>query len=524
MKTRVLALDLGTGGCKGAVYDTAGDLVAEVGETYPISRPAPLWAEQDPGLWWAATTAVCRRLTGMVPADTIAAVGLSGQVPTMVLVDAAGHALAPAITWQDRRAQQEAEWLQERLGPEQLQHWLGLALPVDAAYPPARLLWWRRHQPDVIARAHRVLMARDFLLLQLTGEFCSDAWSAKGLVHLLTGEASAEYYAALGLPASLAPRILPPSSVAGTVRGIAADATGLRQGTPVVVGWSDALCGMTGTGALGMSGVAFDLAGTSDIVGYTGAAPAPGLLHVPSSIADGISVLYGPTQSSGDSLLWFTEWTGTADVDATVAAAETAPPGADGLIFLPYLQGERAPIWDAMARGAFVGLQRQHSRGHGARAVMEGVAMSVRHVLDACGAPCGPHRTLRATGGGTRSDLWNRIRADVTGMSLAVTEHTNATTLGAAMLAAVGVGLYDNLQDATAMVRVRATYDPDAERVALYDALYGRYRALYPALRPMFGHPDVDDTDHEDRPRASVARGAPPALQHREQQGKGRHR
>jgi len=479
----ILALDVGTSSCKGAVYDRTGTLLGEAEHGYPVDRPMPFWVEQDASLWWDAASAVCRQLVHAVSGDEIAAVGLSGQVPTMVLVDADGRALGPAMTWQDRRADQEAGWLQEHVGSVQLDSWLGMVLPVDAAYPPARLLWWRRHCPKLIARAHRVLMTRDFLLAQLTGEFASDAWSAKGLVHVLTGEPPAAYYAALELPASLAPRILMPTAVAGTVRATAAHVTGLRRGTPVVTGWSDALCGMTGTGALAAQGRAFDITGTSDIVGLTGSPPAPHLLHVPASLTGGVPVLYGPTQSSGDSLVWISEWIAGGSVEATIAMAAAAPAGAGGVLFLPYLQGERAPLWDSDARGALVGLRREHGPGHAARAVMEGVAMSVRHVLDVCAAPRGPRTFLRATGGGTRVDLWNRIRADVTGMTLEVVEHTNATTLGAAMLAAVGVGFYPTLQDAAAMVRIRTRYTPDARQVALYDEIYASYRVLYPALR-----------------------------------------
>jgi xylulokinase len=413
----------------------------------------------------------------------------------MLLVDAAGDPLAPAITWQDRRADEEASWLRKYVGGEQLSAWLGLELPIDAGWPPARLLWWRRHQPELLARAHKVLMARDFLLLRLIGEFCSDAWSAKGLVHLLNGEAPPEYYETLGVAASLAPRILGPTTVAGTVHGPAAAVTGLRIGTPVVIGWSDALCGMAGTGAFGTAGTAFDITGTSEIVGLSGAPAAVGLLHVPASLSGGVSVVYGPTQSGGDSLVWFAHWIGVTDIGRVSALAATAPPGADGVLFLPYLQGERAPIWDSAARGALVGLLRQHGPEHGARAVLEGVAMSVRHILETCGIARTPDAVLRVTGGSSRLDLWNQIRADVTGMRVEVVEQADASCLGAAMLAAVGVGIYGTLAEAGAMVHVRAVCVPDESRKTLYDALYSSYRALYPALGPVFASVAAAATD-----------------------------
>jgi sugar (pentulose or hexulose) kinase len=192
-------------------------------------------------------------------------------------------------------------------------------------------------------------MARDFLLMRLTGEFCSDAWSAKGLAHLLTGEAPPEYYETLGVAALLAPRILAPTTVAGTVHGRAAAATGLRIGTPVVTGWSDALSGMAGTGAFGSAGTAFDITGTSEIVGLSGAPATVGLLHVPASLG-GVSVVYGPTQSGGDSLVWFAHWIGVTDIGRVSALAATAPPGADGVLFLP-ISKESVPQSGTRRRG-----------------------------------------------------------------------------------------------------------------------------------------------------------------------------
>ena len=485
MSTAVLTLDLGTGACKGAIHAANGSLLVEASQGYPTERPAPLWVEQDADRWWEAAVAVCRGLLERVPAAAIAGVGFSGQVPTMVLVDADGRALAPAITWQDRRAGAEADWLREHVGAPQLGTWLGIDLPVDAAYPPARLLWMRRHQADLLARAGRVLMTKEFVLAQLTGAMYSDAWSARGLVNRHTGVAPEAYYAALDVPSGLAPAIRAPYAVAGIVHRAAAEATGLRAGTPVVTGWSDALCGMAGTGALQADGVSFDLTGTSEIVGCSGKEPSAGVLHIPASVTGGVAVLYGPTQSSGDSLTWFAGWMG-ADVDATVAAAAAVPAGTGGTLFLPYLQGGRAPLWNAAARGALVGMRRHYGPGYGARAVLEGVAMSVRHVLETCGAPLGTGAALRVAGGSSRLDFWNQIRADVTGMTVEATAQPNATLLGAAMLAATGTGLYRTMREAAAMARVRQAFTPEADQMACYDALYGQYRALYEALSPVF--------------------------------------
>jgi xylulokinase len=478
----VLALDIGTGSCKGAVYDRQGRLVAEASAGYSVQRPAPMWAEQNPEDWWVAVGQVCRALVQAVDAAHIVGVGLSGQVPTMVLVDADANPIAPAITWQDRRAEAEAAWLRETIGREQLQVWLGMDLPIDAGWPPARLLWWRRHQPELIERAHKVLLTKDFILARLTGHFYSDAWSAKGIVHLLTHDATADYYRALDLPPSIAPAIQAPTVVPGGVTETAAAFTGLRAGTPVVVGLSDALCGMAGTGAFHHAGTAFDQTGTSDIIGATGAGPTPNLLYVPPEVTGELSVLYGPTQAGGDSLTWFAEWTGHS-IDTVLQAADAAPSGSSEIVFLPYLQGERTPLWDTAARGAFIGLMRSHTLGDGARAVMEGVAMSMRHILELTGFQTGSGRAVRLAGGSTRNATWNQIRADIMQSSIEVIEQQNAANLGAAMLAAVGAGLYATLGDAAAMVRIETTYAPNPALAAHYDRLYARFRALYPALK-----------------------------------------
>ncbi len=481
----LLALDVGTSGCKGAIYQPDGQLLAEASAGYTVQRPAPWYVEQQPDDWWNAAAQVCHQLLEQAPVSAVAGIGLCGQVPTMLLVDEAGRALGPAITWQDRRAEAEAVWLREQVGAEHLRAWLGLDLPVDAGWPPARLLWWQRHQPASIRRARHVLMAKDYLLLRLTGVFASDAWSAKGLIHLLTGAAPPAYYARLGLPSTLAPPIRAPYTVAGAVTPEAAAVTGLRAGTPVVTGWSDALCGMAGAGAFQTAGVAFNLTGTSEIVGCSGAQPTAGLLFIPGEISGGTAVGYGPTQSGGDSLAWFGEWTG-AGFDAAAAAAESVRAGESEVVFLPYLQGERAPLWDTAARGAFFGLLRQHTLGHGSRAVMEGVVMSVRHILETCGVMPGSDTVVRAAGGGTRLKVWNQIRADVLGLTVEIVEQSSATTLGAAMLAAVGAGLYPDLSAASAMIRIERACTPDAALAAHYNRLYRQFRAAYPLMKAMF--------------------------------------
>lgn len=488
MTTAVLTFDVGTSSCKGALYAVPdGEQIAERSESYGIQRPAPMWVEQQPEDWWAALQAVCRALLADFPGYQILGIGLTGQVPTMVLVDSSGRALAPAISWQDRRADAEAAWLKSEIGAEKLAAWLGLSMPIDAGWPPARLVWLARHRRDLIDRTHKILMAKDYIACQMTSAFTSDPWSSKGLIDLLTGIPPADYYAALGLPGreTLAPTICSPQTVIGGLTATASEALGLPAGTPVVNGSSDAVCGMIGTGAVGMERAAFNLTGTSEMIGRAGGAPTEGLLFIPASVIGGSPILYGPTQSGGDSLIWFAGFSAST-FEAAVEAAAKAPAGSSGVVFLPYLAGERAPIWNSAARGAFLGLLRQQSFEHGARGVMEGVAFSVRHVLEVSGIIPGMDVPLRITGGSTRVPLWNQIRADVTGLTVEIVEQS-AVTLGAAMLTALGVGVFPSLSAAGAMVRVQERITPNPNHRQVYDEVYGRFRAAYLALRSLDG-------------------------------------
>jgi xylulokinase len=484
----ILALDVGTGSLKGALYSVVnGSLIAEHSVSYGLQRPQPMWVEQSTADWWSAVQTTCQVLCSDRRSAHIRAVGLTGQVPTMVLVDRDGQAVAPAISWQDRRAEAEALWLRQEVGAEQLSTWLGLDMPVDPGWPPARLLWLARHRPEWIAQSHKVLLAKDYIGCQLTGIFCSDAWSAKGIAHLTTGEPPADYYERIGFPMALAPQILPTQHIIGGVTPAAAALTGLLVGTPVVNGSSDAVCGMIGTGAVGRDRTAFNLTGTSEMIGRSGGQPTTGLLFIPAQVTAAYPILYGPTQSGGDSLVWYAEFC-REKFESAAAAAESAPPGARGVVFLPYLAGERAPIWDSQARGAFLGLLREHNFGCGARAVMEGVAMTVRHVLEVAGIERGSATPLRIAGGSTRLPLWNQIRADVTGLPVEIIEQGTSVTLGAALLAAIGIGQFADLSAASSLVQVQMTIEPQPNLQAVYDDSYGVFRRAYPALREVMAH------------------------------------
>ena len=481
---RFVAIDLGTTFCKAAAFDAEGRRRGLARAPCAVSRPQPGWVEQEPEDWWRAAKAALQGLwaAGVDP-GAVAAVGLSGHFST-AFVDARGRSVRPAITWLDGRAVAEAEWLQAEVGPVRLRRALGIDLPISAAMPHARLLWLSRYEPRSLERLAATYQAKDYLIERLTGERVTDRHSQLGLLNTATGAADAEYLALLGLRLEQVPPPADPFSVVGEVSAPAARATGLRRGTKVVCGWIDAYCAMLGTG-LGEDGTAFDIAGTSEVVGTQGH-PAPGgeghgQLIIP--LTTDRTVIYALMSCGADSLAWVRDLVGRPAYATALREAAAVPPGADGVLFLPYLEGERSPVWDAAARGCFVGLQRSHSRGHAVRAVLEGVAHAIRQNL-AAGRRAGatPLRGVRLSGGGAQARLWCRIKADVLGLPVTSAAETETGALGAAMLAGIGASAHADLSAAVrAMVRTRDCFEPDPAAHEAYRHAHARYLRLYGA-------------------------------------------
>lgn len=471
---RLLGIDLGTTSCKAGVFDAAGRLLGLGAAGYPTYRPQPDAAEQEPAEWWAAVrSAVADALRAAgAEAGQVAAIGLSGQIPTLVLTDRHGRPLLRAVTWQDGRGAGFAM----RFSPEDL----GIDLMPSHTWPAGRLNWLRQSEPELVERAAHFLMAKDWLYLRLTGRIGADASSWRGLIHLQTGRMSDAVRASVGWAEAKLPPILEPTDTDGRLRPEPAAELGLRPGTPVTVGWLDSWCNFLGSG-MNRPGLGFDICGTSELAGVVTARPehSPGLTTAP--FVDGLHLLYGPTQAGGSSLDWFAQATGTT-VAAALEAAAKAPPGARGLLFLPYLQGERAPIWDPLARGAFIGLHREHGLPEMARAVLEGVAFTVRQLIRA-GATV-PAEVI-ASGGGARSPLWTQIKADVLGVPVTTLEVSETGVLGAAMLAATGLGWFAGaVEAAAAMVRRTRTFQPEPDPVYAHN--FGVFTGLYGALRDAF--------------------------------------
>ena len=495
MSSLLLGIDLGTSAVKVGLFDTRGNLLHWTRRAYPRHTPQPGWVEQEPEEWWAATSDALQEALAEVDGSRIAGVGLSGQSPSQVLVTADGTPLGRAIIWSDRRAIAESEWLAKHVTPIQARQWTGSDFITGVNQPPARLLWLRAHRSDDLARSAAIVQPKDFLAHRLTGRIATDANNVWCLYNSQTAQYAIDLLALLGVEPSLMPPVLEQTAIVGHVTPDAASATGLRPGTPVVTGTVDAWCSIIGCGGT-VAGCAVDVAGTSEVVALATARLVDGEGVGGAPLAKGHYWVGGPMQAGASTLVWLSRcFYGQEQPDFRLLESEASAvgPGAEGLLFLPYLQGERAPVWDPAARGAFVGLTDRHVRAHCARAVYEGVAFAVRDLLERSQVATGAKaEVLRVSGGGAASAFWNQVKADVTGRPVQQVEVPDAACLGAALLVAVGVGAFEGLEEATkAMVRVGKTFAPVAASIGRYDGLFATWRQLYPALHPVFRHLEV---------------------------------
>jgi xylulokinase len=460
---------------------------------YAFNVPRPLWSEQDPHLWWVGTIDSIRSVlasTG-VSGDDVAAIGLTGQMHGAVVLDRAGEVLRPAILWNDQRTGPECDVIREALGGvERLVAITGNDALTGFTAP--KLVWIRDHEPEIWQRIAHVLLPKDYVRLQLTAEYALDKADGAGtiLFDLAARNWSAEVLGALEIDHAWLPPTFEGPVVTGSITKDAAEATGLRTGTPVVAGGGDQAANGVGVGAVAPGVVALSL-GTSGVIFAATDRPlfeSRGRVHAFCHAVPDRWHMMSVMLSAAGSLRWFRDALapGVAFGDLVAPAAEVAA-GSDGLLFLPYLTGERCPHPDPLARGAFVGLTVAHDRRHLTRAVLEGVAFGLRDGLDLmtdAGMPA-PSQ-IRASGGGTASPLWRQILADVLGAEIATVNTTEGAAYGAAILATVGAGLFRSVDaacEALVVATRAATPGPDAPRYAEAHAIY---RELYPALAPSF--------------------------------------
>jgi xylulokinase len=488
----VLGIDASTTATKAVLIDEFG-MVAGVGVSeYGYETPRPGWAEQDPRLWWDGTVAAVRDALARSGAsgEDVVGVGLTGQMHGLVLLDERDEVLRPAILWNDQRTAAECDAIRAAVGPERLVAITGNDALTGFTAP--KLVWVRDHEPDLWRRAAHVLLPKDYVRLRLTGDHAID--KADGAGTILFDLAARDWSPAILDALAIDPAWLPPTfegpEVTGVVGAAAAAATGLRAGTPVVAGGGDQAANAVGTGAVDAGVVALSL-GTSGVTFATTTEPLvepAGRVHAFCHAVPGRWHMMSVMLSAAGSLRWFRDALAPGvEFGALADEAAGAPPGSDGLLFLPYLTGERSPHPDPLARGAFVGLTVRHGRPHLTRAVMEGVAFGLKDGLDLmvdAGVPV-PGQ-IRASGGGTASPLWRQILADVLGAEIATVGTTEGAAYGAGMLAAVGSGWFPDV-DAIAAAWVQATpvASPGPD-VAAYAELHAAYRGLYPALAPTF--------------------------------------
>lgn len=489
----LLGIDIGTSGAKAVLIDPDGCILGLAGEDYPIDQPLPGWAEQDPEAWWQAA---CRAVQGAlaearIGGQEVAACGLSGQMHGTVLLDPQGRPVRPAIIWPDQRSEAEVERVCRDVGLPRLGRLAANRLAVG--FTAASLLWLLSHEPEALAASDKVVLPKDYLRLRLTGQVATDVSDASAtlLFDVANRRWSQQLLNEWKLPHWLLPPVLESTAVAGELLAAAAEALGLPPGVPVVAGAADQACQALGSGLLD-PGLASCTVGTGGQLLAPLAAPAydPQLrLHTFCHALAGRWYSLGATLAAGLSLRWYREQfcPTEASFEELAAEAAQAPAGADGLLFLPYLAGERTPHFDPRARGAFVGLTLRHGRRHAVRAIMEGVAFALRDGLEIMRelGP-GPAQIITAGGGGS-SRPWQEILAGVFGLPVTSAVGAERTAVGAAVLAGLGVGVYaDPAEARSRTVRYEPPVEPAPAAVARYQELYAVYRELYPALRSGF--------------------------------------
>lgn len=490
---RFLGIDVSTTATKALLVDEKGTPVGSASSEYPLSTPRPLWSEQDPACWWNGAVDAIRavlRKTGADPAG-IRGVGLTGQMHGLVLLDGDGRVLRPAILWNDQRTQAQCDRIHETIGKERFIERSGNVALTGFTAP--KILWVRENEPEVFARARHLLLPKDLVRYELTGDFATDAADASGtvLLDLKSRTWSREITGALGIPAEWLPRIAEGPEVTGRISRRAAELTGLPAGIPVVGGGGDQAAQAVGVGAVS-EGIAALTLGTSGVVFATTPGPLvepQGRLHAFCHSVPGRWHLMGVMLSAAGSLRWFRDtFAPGTGYDELLKPAAGVPAGGEGLLFLPYLTGERTPHPDPLARGAFAGLTLRHGLPHLTRSVLEGVSFGLRDSFELMkSAGLARIGQIRVSGGGARSALWRQILADVFACELVTVDTTEGAALGAALLAGTGCGHWPDVETASAAaVRISGTVSPRAETSAVYERLYADYRALYPALRDTF--------------------------------------
>jgi xylulokinase len=491
-----LGIDIGTSGCRTLAVDELGQTLAVAVREYPLYTPSPGWVEQDPNDWikGALQTIQDVCVSGAFDPEDIKGIGVDGQSWSCIPVDESGKVLANTPIWMDTRAQDICDEVLQTVPSADILELAGNRL--SPSYTTAKVLWFARNMPEVYEKTRWFLQSSSLIVFALTGKITQDHSMGYGLhfIDVATGKPNVDMAERLGIDPDMFPSAVESTAVVGAVTVAAFHATGVPAGTPVVAGGLDAACGTLGAGVF-RPGETQEQGGQAGGMSIAGSEPVSDeRLILSRHVVPGSWLLQGGTVAGSASLAWLTrqvgeaerlkaEESGTGLYEEVSRLAASAPLGSNGLVFLPYLSGERSPIWDADARGAFVGLSLGVGRAEMYRAVMEGVAFALRHNLEVAAAAGAPVTELLAVGGATKSALWMQIKADVTGTPLVVSANDNATPLGAAMIAAIGTGGGTVEELVGSWVSRSIRYEPNPEAQARYDKLYRTYAGLYPALR-----------------------------------------
>lgn len=485
--TVAIGVDVGTTGARALAVDEQGSVLAAATSAYPLLTPRPRWTEQDPADWWGgvreALGRVAREVEGLGQAP--AGIGLTGQMHGSVFLDAAGEVIRPALLWNDQRTGKQCQEIAERVGPARLVEITGN--PALTGFQAPKVLWLRDEEPDAFERVAKVLLPKDYVRYRLTGGFATDVSDAAGTLFLdLERRAwSSEVLDALEFPEGWLPAVFESPETTGALQAVIADELGLPPGLPVAAGGGDNAAAGIGT-AITREGLVSSSIGTSGVLfahAERCTLDPSGRVHAFCHAVPDRYCLLAVTLSAGGSLRWWRDVTGST-YEELVAEAGTIPAGAEGLLFLPYLTGERTPHLDPDARGAFVGLTARHTRGHLTRALMEGVLFSLRDGLEIVRVLGVEPTEIRAIGGGASSPLWLQLQADVYGTPISRLAIEEGAAYGAALLGHVAAGTFADVAEATAVVRILDDVtEPDARSAEVYDALHAVYRDLYQATR-----------------------------------------
>jgi len=499
----LMGIDIGTSGTKTLICNEKGDILATVSEEHPISHPKPAWSEQDPEDWWRATVTTVQGAiskAGVNPSE-IKGVGLSGQMHGSVFLDKDGQVLRPAILWNDQRTGAECAEMTEAVGGRAalIEH---TSNPALTGFTAPKILWVRKHEPDVYDKVRKILLPKDYIRFRLTGIFATEVSDASGtlLLDVKKRRWSDAVLSALSIDKALLPECYESPEVSGKITKQAAKATGLAEGTPVVGGGGDQAAGAVGNGII-KKGVLSATLGTSGVVfafADTVATDPQGRVHTFCHAIPGKWHIMGVVLAAGGSFQWLRNNLGEKETELAAARgvdpyeilcdeAFKAPPGSEGLIFLPYLTGERTPHADPDARACWIGITPRHTKPYLVRSVMEGATYAMRDSLEIIRGMGVDVNEIRASGGGARSPVWRQIQADIYGNTVCTINATEGPAFGVALLAGVGTGLFSSVEEACeAAIRTVSTTGIRESNRKVYDAFYSIYRGLYGALKGSF--------------------------------------